>query len=112
MTTRERLHAVVDRLDDEQAGKALEYIDGLVFGGGNEAALPADGERVGQAPPTMTMHEFMTQPALDWRALAASQGVKPIRNVADLHGDFWPEDEGPDDFITALREWRREGGCG
>ena len=32
MTTRERLHAVVDRLDDEQAGKALEYIDGLVFG--------------------------------------------------------------------------------
>ena len=28
----------------------------------------------------------------------------------DLKGDFWPEDEDPDEFINALRRWRSEDG--
>ena len=39
--------------------------------------------------------------------LAAEQGVTPVHDVRDLAGDFWPDDEGPDDFINWLREQRR-----
>lgn len=42
-------------------------------------------------------------------ALATKQGVKAATNFDDLLGDFWPEDEGAEDLITALREWRRDG---
>lgn len=36
------------------------------------------------------------------------QGVEPIRDPTVLIGDFWPEDESIDDFVAAVREWRRE----
>jgi hypothetical protein len=29
--------------------------------------------------------------------------------VRELAGGFWPEDEGPDDFVNWLREQRRHG---
>ncbi len=41
-------------------------------------------------------------------ALAAEQGISPVTNFEDLLGDFWPEEESVDDFIAAVREWRRE----
>jgi len=41
--------------------------------------------------------------------LAAQQGVKPAARFEGLLGDFWPEDESADDFIAAVRQWRREG---
>jgi len=41
--------------------------------------------------------------------LADEQGVEPIRDVRELAGGFWPEDEGPDDFVNWLREERRRG---
>jgi hypothetical protein len=39
------------------------------------------------------------------------RGIKPM-TIERLRamGDLWPEDEGVDDFITAVREWRRDGG--
>jgi hypothetical protein len=40
--------------------------------------------------------------------LAERQGVKPIRSLKDLKGDFWPEDESIDEFIATIRQWRRE----
>lgn len=42
--------------------------------------------------------------------LAEEQGVKPIRDIDELRGDFWPEDEDPDEFIETIRRWRTEGG--
>jgi hypothetical protein len=39
--------------------------------------------------------------------LAAEQGVQPVHDISELAGDFWPEDEGPDDFINWLRESRK-----
>jgi hypothetical protein len=45
----------------------------------------------------------------DIEELARRQGVKPVTDPDQLLGDFWPEDETCDDFIAALREWRREG---
>ena len=41
--------------------------------------------------------------------LASVQGVSPVANFDELLGDFWPEDESPDEFIAAVRDWRREG---
>jgi hypothetical protein len=42
-------------------------------------------------------------------ALALAQGAPLAVRFDDLIGDFWPEDETCDEFITAVREWRREG---
>lgn len=41
-------------------------------------------------------------------ALAAEQGVGPAEDFDKLLGDFWPEDETADEFIAAVRRWRRE----
>ncbi len=42
----------------------------------------------------------------DLTALASQQGVKPIADPNELAGDFWPENETTEDFITTLWEWR------
>ena len=47
---------------------------------------------------------FEASPSLD--DLIAQQGKGPITDVSVLHGDFWPDDEPIEDFITALNEWR------
>ncbi len=36
------------------------------------------------------------------------QNQKPVRNIADLDTDFWPEDESIDDFVKFIRQQRRE----
>jgi hypothetical protein len=41
--------------------------------------------------------------------LARQQGAPLSVRFEDLIGDFWPEDETCDEFIAAVREWRREG---
>lgn len=38
--------------------------------------------------------------------LMSEQRVAPVSDARQLLGDFWPEDESADDFITAVREWR------
>lgn len=38
--------------------------------------------------------------------LIAAQGLSFPRDPNDLLGNFWPEEESMDDFLTALREWR------
>jgi phage terminase small subunit len=40
--------------------------------------------------------------------LAAEQGVRPIANLDSLKADFWPEDEGVDDFVRTVRKRRRD----
>lgn len=39
--------------------------------------------------------------------LMAEQGTGPINDVTYLQGDFWPEEESAEDFVEALRAWRR-----
>jgi hypothetical protein len=38
--------------------------------------------------------------------LKLAQGTIPTVDARELRGDFWPEEENIDDFLTALREWR------
>ena len=44
------------------------------------------------------------------RQLIQQRGTTPI-TLDQLHamGDLWPENESVDDFIAAVREWRRDG---
>lgn len=39
--------------------------------------------------------------------LARQQGVKPIQNMDELKGDFWPEEESVDEFLAWVRELRQ-----
>jgi hypothetical protein len=42
----------------------------------------------------------------DLATLAAAQGVTPIDRLEDLLGNFWPEDEQVEDFLTAIEAWQ------
>jgi predicted RNase H-like HicB family nuclease len=44
----------------------------------------------------------------DLAALASEQGVEPTGDFDALLGDFWPEGEDADKFVSALRTWRRD----
>lgn len=46
--------------------------------------------------------------APDLAPIAEEQGVSAVEDIEGLAGDFWPEDEDPDEFVNTLREWRRE----
>ena len=35
-----------------------------------------------------------------------AQGLTFPRDARNLGGDFWPEEESIDDFLSALHEWR------
>jgi hypothetical protein len=52
-------------------------------------------------------HYFEANPTLD--ELIAQQGKGPVADVGLLHGDFWPEDEQIEDFLSALSERRGHG---
>ena len=47
---------------------------------------------------------FDANPTVD--ELIAQQGKSPIKDPRSLMGDFWPEDEPIERFLSALREWR------
>jgi hypothetical protein len=40
--------------------------------------------------------------------LARQQGVEPIRDIKELQGDFWPEDESVDEFLEWVRAIRQD----
>lgn len=45
---------------------------------------------------------------IDVDQLILEQGV-PEDSLANLNGDFWPEDEDIDEFIATIRQWRKQG---
>ena len=40
--------------------------------------------------------------------MARQQGVKPIRDIKELQGDFWPEEESVDEFLDWVRAVRKQ----
>ena len=47
---------------------------------------------------------FFATPTID--EIVAQQGKEPIADPRSLLGDFWPEDEPVEEFLSALRRWR------
>jgi hypothetical protein len=111
MTAKEELHRVVDELSDESARTALAYVRALL------EYLRLSGEQVAGDPLTWRMgsllvpgRDFFAEATAESSVLAVQQGVEPVASLDDLAGDFWPEDESVDDFVEAVRRWRREDG--
>lgn len=45
---------------------------------------------------------------IDLDTLATEQGVPTSVNIDELRADFWPADEKEDEFLSAVKSWRRE----
>ncbi len=45
---------------------------------------------------------------MDVEELVTRQGASLKVDWEGMTPDFWPDDEAPDEFLNALREWRRE----
>jgi hypothetical protein len=54
----------------------------------------------------MTAEKYISEGHPRVEELIAEQGVVFPRDPRDLLGDFWPEEEIIDDFLSAMREWR------
>ncbi len=46
------------------------------------------------------------QSASELDSLAAAQRVAPTADISKLRGDFWPDEDRIDDFVTEVRRWR------
>lgn len=40
--------------------------------------------------------------------LVSKQAVPACQSISTLKGEFWPEDEDLDEFISTVRQWRKE----
>ena len=40
--------------------------------------------------------------------VARQQGIRPVTDLTQLRGDFWPDSESIDDLIHTVRSWRDE----
>ncbi|MGD9893246.1 MAG: hypothetical protein AB7R89_18735 [Dehalococcoidia bacterium] len=107
---KQELHHLVDELDDERAREAVSYLRHLVSESTvtREDASTRLADRMSRL--AMPGHSFFAAPTSDLATLAAQQGVKPAKHFDDLLGNSWPEDESVDEFISTIRQWRREGG--
>ena len=63
----------------------------------------ADLER--DLPPTLQSPDFWR--GADVHTLARSQGVQPVEDF-DALSRGWPEDESIEEFVAAVREWRKQ----
>jgi hypothetical protein len=110
MSANRELHVLVDLLDEAAARDAQRYVRDVL--GEDEPEAGATNEALGSrmSPSRVPGHEFGSRPPRTLREAAAEQGVEPVARFEDLLGDFWPADESADDFVAAVREWRRERG--
>jgi len=61
-------------------------------------------EHLSQGSPLAT--NFWYSPTLE--ELAEAQHVKPVTNFDALLGDFWPDEDSVDEFVSSLTQWRRK----
>ena len=95
MTTVDRLHELVDRLPESERETAARVLEALSRNRGSASLFASQ--------------EWFWGRRASVEDLATEQGVKPVVDIDQLRGDFWPDDEGPDDFVSWLREQRRSG---
>lgn len=101
-----RTYTVVIEPDPENGGfvATIPSVPGVVGQGETEEEALANAKSAlesGSAPA-----DFYRVP--DLATLADEQGISAVEDIDGLAGDFWPEDEDPDEFVATLREWRRE----
>lgn len=112
MTVKEELHRLVESLEGDRALEALECVRRLSPGG----LAPRDGtsDRAGahDEPRVVPGHSFFSAPGIEGDAVDTWPSAPPAVGFDALLGNFWPEDESADEFVRAVRRWRREGSGG
>ncbi len=105
-TTRERLHQLVDLVPEQAMDRAARLLEAL---SGHESGESSPDADVGEAvPPSITAEPLMTPAEVrqQYGPAALVAGTPPITSMADLAGDFWPEDESAEEFEATIRRWR------
>ena len=46
--------------------------------------------------------------AMESKSVDPTAQVPPLQSLEELWGNFWPDDESIDDFISTVRQWRQE----
>ena len=93
-------HIVGQRATEEAALEdARMALESTSESGDGEAAYDAED-------PEGTLRPFDSH--LDLETLASGQGVELAEDFDALLDDFWLKDEGADEFVSALRTWRRD----
>lgn len=90
-TTRRDLHEFVESLPDDDVETVARVLEALVQTRG----------RIDWVAPKHSL----ASPENDGCDLPVAE-KPPIMSVDQLRGDFWPDDEEPDDFELAVRAWR------
>jgi hypothetical protein len=91
--SRDDLHQMIDALGDAEVATARRLLIALTQ---PENRVPADRRTDSRASDTLSRHP------------SAVVHAPPITSIDDLHGDFWPADEDPDEFAATIRRWRDE----
>ena len=107
MATKERLHKLVDVLPDAEvatAARVLEALSGVRPGEALDGAAAEAAAHMAAdvALPTAAEVRQRFGPA------AVVVGTPPIVGIDELRGDFWPQDEKPEEFDATIRRWRDE----
>ena len=92
----ENAHKKLEKLAKDQGRPVADVLNGLLCG---ESVPASNGD--GSSNASTDFHDSDT----DLDQLISSQGVAPQR-FDDLVGDFWPEAESVDDFLSARKGWR------
>jgi hypothetical protein len=91
--SRDDLHRIIDSLDDTEIATARRFLTGL--------AQPENHA------PEASVSESRTSRTSSRRPTAVVH-APPILNIDDLRGDFWPDDDDPEEFAVTIRRWRDE----
>lgn len=110
MTVRDEIHHLVDQIGEDRTAEVLTYLRDLVHAASVAGQTVRAKEAVWAAPAVVSGEVFFARPRAELESLAQQQGARPVAKFDDLLGDFWPENETADEFIAAVRQWRREGG--
>jgi hypothetical protein len=92
VVTVERLHQLIDTLPEAERETAAHLLEALIRPAGSGATSgEAFFDRRGPAVAVL------------------NPDVPELQDIDELRGDFWPDDEGPDDFVNAVHAWRCDG---
>lgn len=99
----------MDQLAEERAAQALSMLRGLEeeTGGTDTPGVANLARRMG--PALVSGSTFFEAAGAGLASLGEGQSVNPVTDLKALSGDFWPDEESPDDFVAAVRGWRGEG---
>ena len=95
-----RLKAEARRRGQSVEGAAFAILEETLTAAEGAPAIPSQVATLFEGLPRRKPNDLL--------ALAEAQGVKPVARFEDLLGDFWPDDETCDQFITWLRDSRRD----